>query len=181
MMRKKQMLLMLRQAVFLSSAFILVSGAARAQASAEISDGSTVTIHYVLTVDGKIRDSSKGKKPMSYVQGTGQIIPGLEQEIRNLKVGDEKRIIVAPGDGYGPVNPDMFQNVPKKSVKGRSKLKIGSTVSGQFGGRQVNAVIIGEDKDNFILDLNHPLAGKTLQFDVEIVEISRKRAVKNEE
>lgn len=146
-------------------------GHARAQGNFNVQDGSTVSIHYALTVEGRIVDQSKGRGPLRYVQGAGQIIPGLEEELRKAKVGDKKRVVVQAGKGYGQVNPDLYQTVPKKSFKDRSKLKPGSVVTGQFNGGPVHATIVGMDDKSFFLDLNHPLAGKTLQFDVEVVDI----------
>lgn len=136
-----------------------------------IQNGSTVTIHYTLTVENKVVDSSVGKTPLVYVQGSGQIIPGLEEKLAGAKPGDKKRVTVPPEKGYGPVNPDAFQNVPKKSFHNYKNLKVGSLVTGNLGGRPVHATVMMMDDKNVVLDLNHPLAGKTLQFDVQVVDV----------
>lgn len=136
-----------------------------------VQNGSTVTIHYTLTVDHKVVDSSIGKKPLIYVQGLGQIIPGMEEQLKDLKQGDKKHITVPFNKGYGPINSEAFQNVPRKSFKNSKFLKVGGIVTGQYKGNPVEATIIAIDKKNVILDLNHPLAGKTLDFDVEVMEI----------
>ena len=128
-------------------------------------------MNYTLTVDSKVVDSSQGREPLTYVQGAGQIIPGLEEKMKGLKKGNKKRITVSPGNGYGFVNPDAYQNVSRKSFKNIKELKIGTIVNGQMKGRPVQAKVISIDKENVILDLNHPLAGKTLQFDIEVLEI----------
>ena len=136
-----------------------------------IQNGSTVTLHYVLTVEGRIADKSTDGAPMTYVQGSGQIVPGLEEALMGAKAGDKKHVKLSPGKGYGYVDGDLMQKVPKKSIKNGSKLKIGSVVNGQIQGRTVRAVIAGMDKKNFYLDLNHPLAGKVLEFDIEIIDV----------
>ena len=137
------------------------------QGTAGIPNGSIVTFRYVLKVDDRVQDSGA----MKIIQGAGQIIPGLEEELKNLRVGDKKLIVVPPVKGYGEVNPELFQNVPKRSFKGRSKLKLNSVVTGRRDGRQFRAVIVGQDDKNFFLDLNHPLAGKILKFDIELVDV----------
>ncbi|MBI2118809.1 MAG: peptidylprolyl isomerase [Elusimicrobia bacterium] len=136
-----------------------------------VQNGSTVAIHYTLTVDHKVVDSSIGKKPLIYVQGLGQIIPGMEEQLKDLKQGDKKHITIPAEKGYGPINSEAFQNVPRKSFKNSKFLKVGAIVTGRYKGNPVQATIIGIDKKNVILDLNHPLAGKTLEFDVEVMEI----------
>lgn len=108
---------------------------------------------------------------MTYVQGAGQIVPGLEEGLKGAKTGDKKHVVVPPGKGYGHTDADLVQVVPKKSIKNSSKLKIGSVVTGQIQGRAVRAVIAGTDAKNFFLDLNHPLAGKTLEFDIQIIDV----------
>ncbi len=138
--------------------------------TSEIPSGSTVTFNYVLKVHDRIIDQSRNG-PMRYVQGSGQIVPGLEDALKYSKAGDKLHVTVPPEKGYGPVNSSLYQNVPKKSFKDYSKLKTGSVVSGQYNGIPVRATIMGIDKKNFILDLNHPLAGETLQFDIEVVRI----------
>lgn len=133
--------------------------------------GAEVTFHYTLTVDNNVVDSSVGKKPMTYVQGDGQMIPGLEDQMKGLKKGDKRHITVSPEKGYGPIHPDAFQNVSKNSFKDRKALKVGGTVTGQFNGQLLRATIVSIEDDNVTLDLNHPLAGKTLQFNIEIVDV----------
>ncbi|MEK6544416.1 MAG: peptidylprolyl isomerase [Elusimicrobiota bacterium] len=136
-----------------------------------VKQDSTVTMHYTLTVEGKVVDSSSGKEPLTYKQGSKQIIPGLEEALVGLKAHDKKTVVVAPEKGYGTVNPAALQKVPRKSFKDAKGMKVGDVVSGQAGDRPFQAVIAALDKDMVTLDLNHPLAGKTLNFDIEIVDV----------
>jgi FKBP-type peptidyl-prolyl cis-trans isomerase SlyD len=159
---------------FLVPPFLLISGRnLQAEPSFSIQDGDTVTFHYTLTVNNRVEDRSISTSPLTYVQGAGQLIPGLEEKMPGLKKGDKRRITVLPEKGYGSVNPDAFQNVPRKTFKNRKALKLGSIVTGQYNGRSVQATVIGMSKKDIILDLNHPLAGKTLQFDIEVMDVKR--------
>ncbi len=148
-----------------------VFGKDAAKVSVAIHNGSTASFHYTLKVDDKIVDSSVGRGPLVYVHGKSQIVPGLEEAMAGLKAGDKKHVTVSADKGYGPIIPDAFQNVPKSSFRNSKNLKVGGTVTGQYGGRPVQATILGMDKKNVVLDLNHPLAGKTLDFDVEVIQV----------
>ncbi len=134
-------------------------------------------MHYTLTVDGKIVDSSVGKSPLLYTQGAKQIIPGLEEKLAGLKAGDKTQVRVSPEKGYGKMNPEAVQRVPRAALKDIKGLKVGSVVTGQSGNRPVQAKVRAIAKETVTLDMNHPLAGKTLNFDVEIVAV--KPAAKN--
>lgn len=136
-----------------------------------IKNGSTVKINYTLTVDGVIMDSSPEGDPLAYVQGSGQIIPGLEEQLEGLKVGDKKEVIVAPDKGYGTVDLGAFQKVPATAFQNAKELKVGDIVSGQLGEQVFNAIVSAMGVDEITLDFNHPLAGKTLRFAVEVVEV----------
>ncbi len=136
-----------------------------------IKEGSKVAINYKLTVDGEVVDSSEGREPLAYTQGSGQIIPGLEKELVGLKAGDKKSVAVAPAEGYGEHNPAAVQKVPRTAFKDADKLKVGSVVGGQVQGQDFEAQVVALDTKEITLDLNHPLAGKTLNFEVEVVSV----------
>jgi FKBP-type peptidyl-prolyl cis-trans isomerase SlyD len=152
------------------------AGATTAQsapaASTVVQPGSEVAFDYTLTDDsGKVVDSSKGKEPMHYVHGKGQIIPGLEKELAGMAVGSEKKVTVKPEDAYGPIDPQAFREIPKEKVPAEA-LKVGTMLMAQGPGGQGVPVRVHEIKDNtVIMDFNHPLAGKTLSFDVKITEV----------
>ena len=137
-----------------------------------IEAGKTVTFYYTLTVEGQVVDSSKEDAPLEYVQGDGKIIKGLEEQMEGLTVGDRRTITVAAAQGYGEVNPQAFRDVPKANLPENIEPQVGQVlqVVAPNGGRL--PVVISEIKDDtVVLNLNHPLAGKELQFDITIVDI----------
>ena len=135
------------------------------------SHAATVKFHYTLTVDGKKLESSMGKEPLSATLGAGNIIPGLEEALAGMKAGDKRSVTVAPEKGYGPYHPEGLQKVPKAAFKNLAGLKPGMTIGGQRGGRSFQAVVKQVGDKDVTLDLNHPLAGKTLNFDIEVVAV----------
>ena len=137
-----------------------------------VKDGSVVSLQYTLSAeDGKTIESNKGKDPLKYTHGSRQIIPGLEKELTGMKVGGEKRVKVKPEDGYGPVNPQGFQEFPKEKIPANG-LKVGAVLMAQGPQGQAIPVKVKEIKEKtVVLDLNHPLAGKTLLFNVKVLDI----------
>ncbi len=142
------------------------------QANPVVQAGSEVSFDYTLTDDsGKVVDSSKGREPMHYVHGKGQIIPGLEKELAGMAVGNEKKVTVKPEEAYGPVDPRAFQEIAKEKLPPEA-LKVGTMLMAKGPQGQGVPVRVHEIKENtVIMDFNHPLAGKTLSFDVKITDI----------
>jgi FKBP-type peptidyl-prolyl cis-trans isomerase 2 len=143
-----------------------------------VKDGSMVSLQYTLTgEDGKVIGSNKGKEPLKYTQGKSEIVPGLEKELAGMKVGSEKRVKVKPEDAYGPVNKNAFQEFPKENIPADG-LKVGALLMAKGPQGQSIPVRVHEIKENaVVLDLNHPLAGKTLIFDVKVVDIQSSQSV----
>ncbi len=137
-----------------------------------IKEGSKVSVHYTLTVEDAVVDSSNGQDPLSYTQGAGEIIPGLEAALAGLKEGDKKDVTIPPEKGYGSHSPEAIKKVPRESFQDADKLEVGSVVNGQVQGQNFRASVIALETDSVTLDLNHPLAGKTLNFQVEIVTVA---------
>ncbi len=136
------------------------------------SDGATVKVHYTLTVDGQKIDTSVERGPLEFAIGSGQVIPGFEKTVKGMKVGDKKSVTIGPADGYGPVNPDAIRDVPREQLPQEIKPVAGMMLSASGEGRRPVPVRIVEVKEEVIvMDFNHPLAGKTLNFDVEMMEI----------
>lgn len=137
-----------------------------------IKDGSQVSLEYTLSDDkGKVVESNKGKEPMNYTHGQGQIIPGLERELLGMKVGGTKNVHVKPEDAYGPVDSKAFREIPKANVPAEA-LKVGATLVARNPQGQSFPVRVREIKDKtVVMDFNHPLAGKTLTFDVKVLDI----------
>ena len=138
-----------------------------------IEDGSKVSIHYTLRVDGEVVDSSTGQEPLEFEQGGGQIIAGLERELAGLGAGDKKEVVVSPEDGYGQVNPEAIQAVPKTAFESTEGMQVGGVISAQTSdGRRFQARVTDIGIESVTLDLNHPLAGKTLHLSVEVVSVA---------
>jgi FKBP-type peptidyl-prolyl cis-trans isomerase SlyD len=136
-----------------------------------IKNGSKVSINYTLKVDGNVVDTSEGREPLTYVHGSGQIIPGLEVEITGMKKGDKKNVEVIPEKGYGQRDPQAVQKVPRTAFNEPEKLQVGGIITGEANGQAFQAMIVGLTDEEVTLDMNHPLAGKTLNFDIEVVEV----------
>ena len=136
-----------------------------------VQDGSIVAIEYTLTDDsGKVLDSNVGKEPLTYLHGSGQIVPGLEKELTGLKVGDQKKIVVKPEDGYR-ADPNAFQEIPKDKLPPEAQ-KVGTMLATKGPQGETIAMRVHEVKDKtIVVDFNHPLAGKTLNFDVKVTDV----------
>lgn len=146
--------------------------AAQKGAVMTVKEGSKVTFDYVLKVDDQVVDTSEGGKPFTYTQGAGNIIPGLEKQLAGMKVGDEKTATITPEEGYGIVDPNAFQEVPKTQFPPTIPMEAGTTLQLRDNeGRGIPAKIVEVKNDTVIIDFNHPLAGKTLVFDVKITDI----------
>jgi len=145
----------------------------------KIGADSVVTFHYTLKDgDGADIESSAGKDPVIYMHGHANIVPGLEQEMFGRQRGDTFSATVAPEQAYGLHDPNGVQRVPIKHLATRGKIVPGQmvAVNTRQGIRHARAVKVGHF--NVDLDVNHPLAGKTLVFDIEIVDV---RAATKEE
>ncbi len=133
--------------------------------------GSNVSMNYTLKVDGKVVDTSEGHEPLVFVLGSGQIIPGLDEQLVGMKKGDKKHVVVSPDKGYGELDEKAVQKVPRTAFQGMKDMKVGDVVTGRTEDQEIHARVASIGKDEVTLDFNHPLAGKTLEFDVEIVSV----------
>lgn len=134
-----------------------------------ITDGTVVQFHYTLTEAGNELESTKGGEPMAYLHGHNNIIVGLEKAMAGKSEGDTFSVTVEPAEAYGVRKEDATQRIPLKHMQGAKKWRPGMVawVETDQGHRQVTVVKVG--KFNADCDLNHPLAGKTLTFDVEVI------------
>jgi len=138
-----------------------------------IENGKKVAFEYKLTVDGEVVDSSEGKEPLKYTHGDASLIQGLTSRMEGMEEGEKRKIEVPSKEGYGNVNPAAFQEVPKAELPSNVEPKVGTVLQAQRTDGTSFPVKITEVKENtVIIDCNHPLAGKTLTFDVKIVSIS---------
>lgn len=144
----------------------------KADAGMVVADGKQISLEFTLSLDDKTQvQSNIGQEPMVYVHGTQQIIPGLEKQLTGLKVGDTKHVEIAPEDGYGPRDPKRTQEVEKDKIPEEAR-KVGSKLTGQGPQGQPMYAEVKEVKDKtLVLDLNHPLAGKKLIFDVKVLKV----------
>lgn len=135
--------------------------------------GDTVRIHYTGTLDdGTTFDSSSGRDPLEFTVGSGQIIPGLDSAIPGMSVGDTKTVAVPHMEAYGPRNPEAEQAIPRANIPADIPLDPGTRLSMRTPeGREVPVTVVSVDAEQVVLDANHPLAGKDLTFEVELVEI----------
>ena len=138
-----------------------------------IAKDKAVSIHYTLPLDGgQVVDSSEGKDPLVYLHGHRNIIPGLEKELVGKAVGDKLSVTVSPEEGYGVHNPGLVQQVPREAFQGVDNIEVGMMFQAPGEGGHIQLIrIVAVEGDNITVDGNHELAGKTLNFAVEITEI----------
>jgi FKBP-type peptidyl-prolyl cis-trans isomerase SlyD len=144
-----------------------------------ISQDQVVSIHYTLRDDaGEVIDRSADGEPLSYLHGHGNLIPGLERELTGRKSGDRLQVKVAPAEAYGEYDRELVQRVPRRTLKGIADLRVGMRLQTQTpeGPRAVTVTQLSGDM--VTLDGNHPLAGKSLNFEVEVAGV---RAATEEE
>lgn len=140
--------------------------------SLAIAKDCRVTIHYQLKVDGETLDSTLDADPVTYVHGHGQIIPGLEEELQGHEPGEKLHVTIPPEKAYGPYLPENLHDVAKSAFTDPDSIKPGMYVEGRTRlGAPFQAKVTEEREDSFVIDLNHPLAGKYLEFEVEVVEV----------
>lgn len=130
---------------------------------------SVVSFHYHLTNDaGEVIDSSRGQEPLTYLHGTGGIIPGLERALEGKKVGDKMQVTVQPEDGYGPVHNELIQEVPRNAFEDMDVRPGMHFQASGPNGQTLRVTVDSVTGDKVIVNGNHPLAGKVLHFDVSI-------------
>ena len=131
-----------------------------------------VAIEYCLTLDsGEEVDRSRSDNPLSFITGTGQIIPGLEKEIMGMETGDSANITVEPDDAYGPPRKDLMHEIPRSQFPADADIKPGIKFQAQSPNGPIIILVKTIKDDTVTVDLNHPLAGQRLHFDVKIAEV----------
>ncbi|MEJ2535100.1 MAG: peptidylprolyl isomerase [Gammaproteobacteria bacterium] len=135
--------------------------------------GDTVKNHYTGTLDdGTQFDSSEGRDPLEFELGSGQVIPGFEKAVEGMSVGDKKSINIAPEDAYGPRQDQMIQDVPKTALPPDLEPEVGMALQARGqDGQTLRLTVTDVAEDSITVDGNHPLAGKALTFDIELVHI----------
>ena len=140
----------------------------------QVKPGDTVHLHYTGTLtDGSTFDSSRGRDPLQFTVGSGQIIPGLDKALPGMTVGDTKVVTIPADQAYGPHDPEAMQTVPRGDIPAEIPLEVGTQLQVQTQTGQVIPVNVAKvTEDTVTLDANHPLAGKDLTFDIELVAIA---------
>jgi len=139
----------------------------------QVKENNTVKVNYTgKLLDGQVFDSSEGKEPLEFTLGQGQIIPGFEKGLIDMKLNEKKTITIAKEEAYGEVNDALKQKVSKTELPKEITPEIGmGLVSKTPDGQEMNFRIIEVSEKSIVVDGNHPLAGQDLVFDLEVVEI----------
>ncbi len=137
-----------------------------------IKSGSTVTLDYKVFVDGQLVDETAPEQPLVYVQGEGQIIPGLEKNLEGLNAGDKKEVVVAPEEAYGEYSEERLMHVPREDLPADVEPEVGMQLQAMSdNGSMFVGVITNVTSDHVDVDFNHPLAGKTLRFEIQVQDV----------
>lgn len=139
-----------------------------------VADDMVVQLDYTLTLaNGEIYDSSDETGPLEYIQGQGQIIPGLEESLYGLQVGEEKDVVVTPDVAYGEYDPEAMQSLPRDVFPPDMELEPGMAIDlyDEDADEEIEAYITEVEDDSIVVDFNHPLAGETLNFHVKVVGV----------
>ena len=139
----------------------------------QVKENNTVKVHYTGKLsDGQVFDSSEGKEPLEFTLGQGRLIPGFEKGLMDMKLNEKKTVTIAKEEAYGEVNQDLIQEVQKSELPAEIIPEVGmGLVSKSSDGQEMNLQVIEVREASIVLDGNHPLAGKDLTFDLEVVEI----------
>lgn len=139
----------------------------------QAANGDTVRVHYTGSLaDGTQFDSSVGRDPIQLTLGSGMVIPGFENALMGMAPGDTKSVTVEPIEAYGPHDARLVQEVERERIPAEIDLQIGTGLqTSDGGGNTINLTVVGLDEDKVTVDANHPLAGKALTFDLELVEL----------
>jgi peptidylprolyl isomerase len=140
----------------------------------KVESGLFVSVHYKGTLqNGEIFDTSEGRHPLEVQMGAGQLISGFENALMGMSLNEKKVFTLDPDEAYGQIDESLTHSFPRADVPAEVNPEVGQTVAlCSPEGQQVPAMITEVDDENVVVDLNHPLAGKALTFDIEVVGIS---------
>ena len=135
-----------------------------------VSKGKTAVVNYTGRLDnGQIFDTSEGKNPLKFMVGSNQVIPAFESCILDREIGFKTTIKISAGDAYGHVKQDLFVKVDLDKIP--SEAKVGQVLHAVADGQEVSVLVKEINSDHVIIDANHPLAGKDLEFDIEVIDV----------
>jgi len=140
----------------------------------QVTVNSKVKVHYTgKLANGEVFDTSDGKEPIEFTLGQGQLIPGFEKGLIDMKLNEKKTINMTKDEAYGEVNETLIQEVKKKDLPQDMEPKVGmGLVSKSPEGQEINLMVVEVKEETIVIDGNHPLAGRDLIFDLEVVEIT---------
>lgn len=163
----------MKRRIPLIAAALFLTTSGLAGAASKIEDGKQVTLAYALTVDGTLLEKADAEHPFVYTHGKNQLVPGLEKNLSGLQIGEKKAVKVLPEEGFGPKDPQGLQEVQKKDLPSDVTPEVGTFLEARNREGERRLVRIVEVKDqSVVVDFNHPLAGKELEFQVEVLKIS---------
>lgn len=143
---------------------------------AKASKGDTIKVNYTGKLeDGSVFDTSEEREPLEFTMGEGQLIPGFEQAVEGLSEGDSTTVNIASDDAYGERRDDLEIDISKSELPGDVEAEVGMQLQmRQKDNDEVIPVqVTGVEEDKVTIDANHPLAGKDLVFDIEVVDITK--------
>lgn len=140
----------------------------------QVKKDDVVKVHYTGTLNnGDVFDSSLNREPLEFTVGAGQMIPGFEKGVLDMELHEKRTVKIPASEAYGEVREELFQEIAKDQLPDSIKPEVGMALSAQMPNGMSQQLIISEVKDNtIVVDANHPLAGKELNFEIEVVEIN---------
>ena len=136
-----------------------------------VKKGDKVKVHYTGRLEnGEVFDTSKEGEPLEFIAGSEEIIPGVSNAVIGMKIGDKATVTVTPEEAYGERMEELVQEVPKNLLP--KDVEEGDILSGEMAGQQVYFTVLNVGEETAILDANHPLAGHTLTFELELVDFT---------
>ena len=143
----------------------------------KVENGLFVSVHYTGTLEnGKVFDSSEGRQPLEFQVGAGQLVSGFEKAVMGMAVNEKKEFTLSPEEAYGPRDENQIHLFPVSDIPADMEPQVGQTIAlSTPEGQNIPAVITAIDDENLTFDLNHPLAGQSLTFAIEVVGISDSR------
>jgi len=153
------------------AASIFMAGPLALAAAPSIQDGKAVKLHYVMKADGEVVDDTHVREPLAFVYGQDPVLPGIQEGLRGLKVGDKKTFDLAPEEAFGVPNPEAIAEFPKEQFQ-IEDIQVGMIFTAEDPtGQPFRGIVKEVLEDRIILDFNHPLAGKSIEVMIEVVEI----------
>jgi len=153
----------------------IMTGCNAGNTAAQAKNGDTVQVNYTgKLADGTVFDSSVGREPLEFKLGAGQMIPGFEKAVLGMKVGEKKTVTIPAEEAYGPYRPELTAEIPRTQLASGVTPQVGQQLQSKRNDGSIVAVVVTKVTDTTIsVDGNHPLAGKDLTFEIELVKIQQ--------